>query len=281
MGAVRSGPTARGVAVSFVHVSRPVDDVAVITLERPDRLNAMAFEVIVPYREALEEVRADNGVRAVVVTGAGGAFCSGADLQDPGMPPEADGLRLSGIALRSMEALEAAVATMRRMRQPVIAAVDGPAIGGGFCLALAADLRVASSTATFRAAGISNGLTANELGISWLLPRAIGSTRSFELLLTGRVVEAEEALAIGLVNRVVGDAEVVPAALELAASITRHSQVGVELTKRLAWGGLESPSLDRTMDNEGIAQLYVRVTTKNFEEAVAARAEGRDPVFRD
>lgn len=265
--------------MSFVHVDHPTDGVAVVTLDRPDRKNAMAFDVMVPFREALEAVRADNAVRAVIVTGAGGAFCSGADLQNPGMPPESEGLHLAGIAQRSMETLASVVMTMRSMRQPVIAAVDGPAIGGGFCLALAADIRIASPTALFRAAGINNGLTANELGISFLLPRAVGSSRAFEILLTGRDVDADEAARIGLVSRVADDA--MAAALQTAALVTRHSQVGVELTKRLAWQGLESTSLANTMDAEGTAQLYLRVTTKNFEEAVEARAEGRRPVFRD
>ncbi len=265
--------------MSHVHVSRDGDDVAVITLDRAERLNAMAFDVMVPFVEALEEVRRDNSVRAVVVTGANGAFCSGADLTNPGRPPETEGLRLSGIAQRSMETLERVVTTMRHMRQPVIAAVDGAAIGGGFCLALAADIRVASPRAYFRAAGINNGLTANELGISFLLPRAVGTSRSFDILLTGRDVDATEAERIGLVSLIAEDA--LAAAIERARMITRHSQIGVELTKRMAWAGLESTSLSNTIDAEGTAQLYVRVTTKNFEEAIAARAEGRTPEFRD
>src|SRR5581483_30028 len=166
---------------------------------------AMAFDVMIPLRDALREVSADNDVRVVVLTGAGAAFCSGADLEDPGRVPGIDGLTLPTIALRSMELLEDVILTIRRMHQPVIAAVNGPAIGGGFCLALACDIAVAGSSAYFRAAGINNGLTASELGLSYLLPRAIGSSRAAEVMLTGRDVDAEEASRIGLVSRNVAD----------------------------------------------------------------------------
>src|SRR3954449_4023537 len=161
--------------VSYVKVERPRAGVALVTLDRPERMNAMAFDVMIPLREALEAVSGDNDVRVVVLTGAGGAFCSGADLEDPGRVPGIDGLTLPTIALRSMELPEAVIVAIRRMPQPVIAAVNGPAIGGGFCLALACDIRVAAEPAYFRAAGIANGLTASELGISYLLPRAVGS----------------------------------------------------------------------------------------------------------
>src|SRR5690348_5436995 len=188
--------------MTFVRVERPRDAVALVTLDRPERMNAMAFDVMVPLRDTLREVSSDNDIRVVVLTGAGTAFCSGADLEDPGRVPGIDGLTLPTIALRSMELLDEVILTIRRMHQPVIAAVNGPAIGGGFCLALACDLRLASDTAYFRAAGISNGLTASELGISYLLPRAIGSARAAELMLTGRDLGADEAERVGLVSQV-------------------------------------------------------------------------------
>ena len=177
----------------FVLVDHPRPGVALVTLNRPERMNAMAFDVMIPLRRSLEAISADNEVRVVVLTGAGGAFCSGADLEDPGTVPGIAGLTRPTIALRSMELLDGVILALRHMHQPVIAAVGGPAIGGGFCLAMAADIRVASEDAYFRAAGINNGLTATELAISYLLPRAIGSSRAFELLLTGRDVGAEEA----------------------------------------------------------------------------------------
>jgi enoyl-CoA hydratase len=267
----------------FVLVDRPRPRVALVTLNRPARMNAMAFDVMVPLRRTLEELSADNDVRVVVLTGAGGAFCSGADLEDPGMVPGIEGLTRPTIALRSMQLLDEVILALRHMHQPVIAAVGGPAIGGGFCLALAADIRIASDGAYFRAAGINNGLTATELAISYLLPRAIGSSRAFELLLTGRDVDAAEASRIGLVsNTVEGDHDtLLERCYEMADRIIGFSRVGVELTKRMMWSGLDAGSLHAHMEHEGVAQLFVRLTTQNFEEAVRARKDRRAPEFQD
>jgi len=267
--------------MSFVRVERPRDGIALVTLDRPERMNAMAFDVMIPLRETLEQISADNDVRVVVLTGAGRAFCSGADLEDPGRVPGIDGLTLPTIALRSMQLLDDVIMTIRRMHQPVIAAVNGAAIGGGFCLALACDIRVAGQAAYFRAAGINNGLTASELGISYLLPRVAGAGRAAEIMLTGRDVPAEEALSIGLVSQVVGSDVLLDTCYETAARITGFSRPGVELTKRMLAASLDASSLSAHMDHEGIAQLFVRLTTRNFEEAVAARREGRAPEFKD
>jgi enoyl-CoA hydratase len=267
--------------VSFVIVDKPRDGVTLITLNRPERMNAMAFDVMIPFREALEAVSLDNTTRVVVVTGAGDAFCAGADLEDPGMVPNIENLTVTTIALRAMELLDDVIVAIRRMHQPVIAAVNGPAIGGGFCLALACDIRVASEKAFFRAAGINNGLTASELGISYLLPRAIGSSRAFDIMLSGRDVDAAEAERIGLVSRTVADDELIDTTYELAGRIMGFSRVGVEVTKRMLWSSLEAGSLQSQMDHEGIAQLYVRLTTQNFEEAVRARKQKRPPDFKD
>src|SRR4030081_3190310 len=170
-------------------------------------MNAMAFDVMIPLRKAFEELSLDNDTRVVVVTGAGDAFCSGADLEDSGVVPDIAGLTTPGIAWRAMEVLQDGIPAIRRMPQPVIGAINGPAIGGGFCLAAATDIRIASERAYFRAAGINNGLTSSELGISYLLPRAVGSSRAFEILLSGRDVDAQEAERIGLVSRTVPDLE--------------------------------------------------------------------------
>jgi enoyl-CoA hydratase len=215
------------------------------------------------------------------VTGEGTAFSAGADLEDPGVVPNIDGLTVSSIALRAMGLLDDVILQLRRMHQPVIAAVNGPAIGGGLCLALAADIRIASERALFRAAGINNGLTASELGISYLLPRAIGSARAFEIMLSGRDVDAAEAKRIGLVSRTVSSDELLETCYLLAERIIGFSRPGVELTKRLLWSGMEAGSLQAHMDHEGLAQLYVRLTTQNFEESVRARKEKRPPQFRD
>ncbi len=267
--------------MSFTEVSQPHPQVAVVTLNRPERMNAMAFDVMIPFRDALREIGNDNAVRVVVITGAGHGFCSGADHENPGTMPNMDGLTLPTIALRSMEMLDDVITTIRRLHQPVIAAVNGAAIGGGFCLALAADVRVASDAAYFRAAGINNGLTAAELGLSYLLPRSVGHSRAAELMLTGRDVDAAEAERIGLVSRVVRPDDLLRACFELADRMNGWSRAGIELTKRQLWNSLDASSLQSHMDAEGTSQLFVRITTRNFEEAVAARKEGRAPDFTD
>src|ERR1700752_4785831 len=172
--------------VNLVLVEHPRPGVALITLNRPERMNSMAFDVMVPLKEALEQVTYDNSVRVVVLTGAGRGFSSGADHKSAGTVPNVEGLTRPTYALRSMQILDDVIMALRRMHQPVIAAVNGAAIGGGLCLALAADIRVASSGAYFRAAGINNGLTASALGLSYLLPRAIGSPRAVGVMLTRR-----------------------------------------------------------------------------------------------
>lgn len=267
--------------MAFVVSEKPRPFVTLVTLNRPERMNAMAFDVMIPLREALEEISRDNSTRVVVLTGAGHGFCSGADLENPGTIPNVDGLGLPTVALRSMELLDDVIRTVRRMHQPVIAAINGAAIGGGFCLALATDIRIAGESAYFRAAGINNGLTASELGISYLLPRAVGSTRAADIMLTGRDVDAVEAERIGVVSRVVSDDQLLESCYETAQQIIRWSHVGVELTKRSLWMSQDAASFESHLNYEGTAQLYVRLTTQNFEEAVRARKERRPPAFTD
>jgi enoyl-CoA hydratase len=265
----------------LVLVEQPRPGVALITLNRPERMNSMAFDVMVPLKAALEKVTYDNSVRVVVLTGAGRGFSSGADHKSAGTVPNVDGLTRPTYALRSMELLDDVILALRRLHQPVIAAVNGAAIGGGLCLALACDIRIAGSGASFRAAGINNGLTASELGLSYLLPRAIGTSRAFELMLTGRDVDADEAERIGLVSRTVSGDKLLDVCYELGERIASFSRPGIELTKRTLWSGLDAASLEGHMQAEGLGQLFVRLLTGNFEEAVAARAEQRAPIFTD
>jgi enoyl-CoA hydratase len=265
----------------MVLVEHPRPKVALITLNRPERMNSMAFDVMVPLKAALENITYDNSVRVVVLTGAGKGFSSGADHKSAGEVPHVQGLTRPTYALRSMAILDDVILALRRLHQPVIAAVNGAAIGGGLCLALAADIRVAASGAYFRAAGINNGLTASELGLSYLLPRAIGSSRAFEIMLTGRDIDAAEAERIGLVSRQVPEDQLLDTCYEIAERIAAFSRPGIELTKRTLWSGLDAASLEGHMQAEGLGQLFVRLLTTNFEEAVVARAEKRPPVFTD
>lgn len=267
--------------MSFILIEKPRPHVTQITLNRPERMNAMAFDVMVPLREALEEVSFDNDCRVVVLTGAGNGFCSGADLVDPGFLPIFEGLTMPGISRRAIKVLDDVILQLRDMHQPVIGAINGPAIGGGFCLSMVCDIRLASETAYFRPAGINNGLTAAELGLSFTLPRAIGSSRAFEIMLSGRDVDAQEAERIGLVSRVLPPEQLLDACYQLAERIVGFSQLGVELTKQMLWASLDSSSFHSHMNHEGHAQLFVRMTTRNFEEAIKARRDKRKPEFKD
>ena len=267
--------------MSFVTVEKPRPAVTLITLNRPERMNAMAFDVMVPFKEALEEVSFDNDTRVVIVTGAGAGFCSGADLEDPGWLDIFNGLTVPGIARRAMKILEDVIKAIHDMHQPVIGAINGPAIGGGFCLAMATDIRVAADSAVFRPAGINNGLTSAELGLSYLLPRAIGTSRAFEIMLTGRDVDASEAQRVGIVSKTVAGEVLLDECYAIAERIAGFSQLGVELSKQMLWAGVDAGGLHTHMNHEGHAQLFMRMTTKNFQEAITARKEGRAPDFKD
>jgi len=267
--------------MSYVEISKPRPHVALITLNRPERMNALSFETVQPLHDAIVSVGTDNDVWAVVLTGAGRGFCSGLDLEDHGIPPNISGLPMSRIATRAMALFADLVPAMRGMPQPVIGAINGPSYGGGLCLAVACDIRLAATSATFCGAGIKNGLTGTELGISWILPRAIGAAHAFEIILTGRELDAREAARVGLVSRVVPAAELLPAALDVADQICAHSPHGVAMTKRVLWSNLETGSLHAAMDLEARNQLLVRMTTSNLDEAIRARKEGRKPNYAD
>jgi enoyl-CoA hydratase len=267
--------------MAYVETSKPRPHVRVITLNRPERMNALSFDTVLPLHDAILEAGADNDTWAVILTGAGRGFCSGLDLEDHGIPPNIAGLPMSRIATRAMALFADLVPAMRNIPQPVIGAINGPSYGGGLCLAVACDIRLAAESATFCGAGIKNGLTGTELGISWILPRAIGAAHAFEIILTGRELDAREAERVGLVSRVVPDTELLPAALDVADQICAHSPHGVAMTKRVLWSNLETGSLHAAMDLEARNQLLVRMTTNNLDEAIRARREGRKPSYGD
>ena len=265
----------------YVLVDKPRPHTSVITLNRPERLNAMSFEVVGPLHEAIREVGADNDTWVVVLTGAGRGFCSGLDLEDHGVPPGIAGLPMSRIATRSMAIFADLVPALRALPQPVIAAINGPAWGGGLCLSCGADIRLAAESATFCMAGVRNGLTGTELGISWLLPRLVGASHAFEIILSGREFAAREAERIGFVSRVVPDVDLLEDAFALARQICEWSPHGVAMTKQVLWANLEIGSLRAAIDLESRNQLLVRLTTANLDEAIRARKAGRKPEFKD
>src|SRR3954471_2564010 len=141
----------------LVRVEKPQPHTAVVTLDRPDRLNAMSIELVIELDRKLDEIAEDNDCYVVVLTGAGRAFCSGLDLKDYGIIPNIDGLQVGRIAQRSMRYYSRLIPLMRRMHQPIITAVNGPSYGGGMCLTLGAEIRIAATSATFNSTGIVNG----------------------------------------------------------------------------------------------------------------------------
>lgn len=260
----------------FVLVDHPQPHVALVTLNRPERMNSMAFDVMVPLKEVLAELTYDNSVRVVVLTGAGRGFSSGADHKSAGSVPHVAGLTRPTYGLRSMELLDDVILAMRKLHQPVIAAVNGAAIGGGLCLALAADIRVAAGDAYFRAAGINNGLTASELGLSYLLPRAIGASRAFEIMLTGRDVGAEEAERIGLVSICVDDDQVQARALAVAEQLAAGSPSAIRWTKHALnnWLRMAGPTFDASL-----AMEFMGFSGPEVREGAGALKEKRKPKF--
>lgn len=266
--------------MSLVEVEAIDESVRVVRLSRPERLNALSIDLAVELDERLAEVGADNRARVVVLTGAGRAFCSGLDLKDYGIIPNIDHLSVHRIASRSMRIYSQLTKRLRSIPQPVVAAVNGVAFGGGMCLSLGCDLRIASETAVFNATGIVNGLSSAEMGAGWLLPRLIGSANSNDLLLTGRRVDAAEALRMGLVSRVVPHERVLDEALEMAASMSRYSHHGLEATKSTLWTELEISSLDAAIEFEDRNQLMAGFTD-NLPEAIRAFDSDREPVYLD
>jgi enoyl-CoA hydratase len=261
-----------------VDISYPRDAIAQITLNRPDKLNAMTSEMVELLHESLSSVGRDREVRVVILTGAGRGFCAGLDLGGYG---EAPGYEWKGSVERGFAVqkhIASLIPRLRSLPQPVIAAVNGPAAGGGFALVLGSDIRIAATTARFNAAFIRIGLSACDIGTSWLLPRLIGAARAQELMLTGRLFDAEEALRIGLLVDVVPNEVLLDAALAKAEEIRLNTPLGVALTKEGMWSALEIPGLQAAIDLENRQQIMVSFSD-DAREMRRAKSEGRPPHF--
>jgi enoyl-CoA hydratase/carnithine racemase len=261
----------------LVLVDRPRPDVAVVTLNRPDRLNALSFALVDELHAALDDIHLDNSCRVVVLTGAGRGFCSGLDLTNIEGSSTSAGTTGPRAGMLSQEHIAALPLKLRRLQQPVIAAVNGPAYGGGFALALACDLRVAAPEARFCSQFIKLGLGGCDIGISYTLPRLVGGSRAFELLLTARTVDAGEAARIGLVAEVVEPGvSVLDRALALAATICDYAPFGVAMTKEVMWSNLDAPSFEVAIHLENRTQILAS-TGGEVMEAAAAFREKRAP----
>ncbi len=231
------------------------DGVATITLNRPEKLNALSHELVEDLHCTLDGIRANNDCRVVVLTGAGRGFCSGLDLSDPNPQKAGKGTEFPRSGMRWQERIADLTAKIHRLRQPVIAAVNGPAAGGGMGIALACDIRIASETARFCTQFIKLGIGGCDIGISYTLPRIIGAGPAFDLILTARVVDAAEALRLGMVSRISSDDAVVDDALAMAETLCGYGKFGVESTKQVLWANLDAASLESALHLENRSQI--------------------------
>jgi enoyl-CoA hydratase/carnithine racemase len=255
-------------------VTQPAESVALITLNRPDRLNAMTVTMFAELEATARAIGDDHDVRAVILTGAGKAFCAGYDLDD------AEGLAaLSPLGmLERQEQASRALSAVRAIPVPVIAAVNGAAAGGGMALSLMADIRLGSLAAKFNAAMVKIGLSAGDLGISWLLPRLIGPAQAAEIAYTGRTVEAQEAERLGLINQLTGADDLLERAYAMAAQICANSPGGIKLSKRALHSNMEIASFAAALELENRGQALL-TRCSDMPEALAAFREKRVPRF--
>ena len=247
-------------------VQRPHAGVAVLELNRPKQLNAINDAMVGELNHTLAALAADNSVNAVVLTGAGRGFCSGIDMRDFGPRlPEATDPAID--RLRFQETMAALPQALRDIPQPVIAAVNGPCVGAGFALCLAADIRICSTAATFGNAAILLGLSGAEMGMSYFLPRIVGTSVAADWMLTGLTVSADEADRRGLVSQLVAHEDLRGRALEIATRIAELTPLGVQLTKRALQVNADASGLDAALELENRNQVLSHAT----EEAAARR----------
>jgi len=249
------------------------DAIGTITLNRPDQLNAINRAMSRELIDAIDGLDGDPAVRAVILTGSGEAFCAGADLSvGPATFEPARSEDRGSTTRRDWGGV--LVLRLFAMNKPVIAAVNGAAVGGGFAFALACDIRFASSDATFGAVFIKRGVSACDMGTSYLLPRLVGASRAAELMLTGRVFDAAEAREMGLVLDVVAPGAVVDRALQTARLIVANGPLAVWMTKETMWQTIDAPSYRHALDMENRTQVMCTATGE-LTEAFAAFREGR------
>jgi enoyl-CoA hydratase/carnithine racemase len=253
---------------------RGSDGVAVLTLDRPDTLNSLTFDVYGQLERLFHDLDEDETVKVVVLTGHGRGFCSGGSVEEiigPLLETELDGTltftRMTGAVVRNM----------LRLSKPIVAAVNGVAAGAGAVLALASDMRVLASSAKFAFLFTKVGLTGADMGAAWLLPKVIGTGRAMELLLLGDKVTAEEAYRIGLANRVVADDQVLAEALAIARRLAAGPGLALAMTKKMVWN--EWPmDLEAAIEQEAQAQALL-LRAHDHREFYNAWMERREPRF--
>lgn len=242
-----------------VELERPADGVVILRLNRPQRLNAIDEIMQTELLDVLNDLAADRSVRAAVLTGAGRGFCAGIDMRDFG-PSMLDASAPALDRMRFQERMAALVEAVHALPQPVIAAVNGPCVGAGLALCLAADIRICSAAASFGNAAILLGLSGAEMGMSYHLPRIVGTSVAADWMLTGRTVSAAEADRRSLVSEVVDPDRLADRAVELASLIASHSPLGTQLTKRALQVNTDATSLASAMELENRNQVISHAT---------------------
>jgi enoyl-CoA hydratase len=262
----------------LVQSESPEAGIRVLRLSRPEKLNALTLPMVSELKLAFDDVGRDESCRVVILTGAGRGFCAGVDVGQT-VERRKGGLEPS-VKLRNQLQFVSLLSSLRSIPQPLIAAVNGPAVGIGMALVLASDIRILEPTATLHVGALRIGLTAGEGGMTYLLPRLVGASRAFEILLTGRPIPVPEAHAIGLASRVAEPGTCVAESISIARGIAENSPFGVMMTKRLLWANLESPGLDAAMQLEAHSQMLVSMSA-DTGEAMSAFLEKRKPVFNE
>ncbi len=265
--------------MDFEDISYGVEDgIATITLNRANTLNAFRFQLIEEWRKAIELAREDDSVKVLIVTGAGRAFSSGADpkvllaMRDKEPPPP-----LAQRMLMKTQSMMNVVRTVATMDKPYIAAVNGPAVGGGMDMISMCDIRFASDKAKFGMAFVRMGEIPTAGGC-YFLPRIIGVARACEMIWTGKIINAEEALRIGYVTRVVPHEQLMPTVMDFARQLCKGPTVAINLTKRLIWHCLDL-DLNTALEAQLVSQNVVEATY-DAREGPLAWLEKREPIFK-
>lgn len=246
-----------------------------VTLNRPDSLNALNRQMVDDLLDYTQSLYWDKAVRVVVLQGAGRGFCAGLDLKERDNSP-----RSPTNGLTSQRRISEIVMRMRRCPQPFISLVHGAACGGGFALALASDIRIAGQSARMNAAFIRIGLSACDIGVSYFLPRLVGVSVASELMLTGRFINAERALRVGLVSDVVADDKLAEAAQVYLKDMLTTSPLGLRMTKECLNMSVDAGSLEAAIAMEDRNQILC-AQTQDFPEGIRAFLEKRDPNYQD
>ena len=249
--------------------------VAWLTLNRPHNLNALSAQMVAELEDFLHRLPTQTETRVVVMKGAGRAFCAGLDLKEQNRGSTGLGSSTTD-TVETQRRMSNLVVAMRRAPQPFIAAIRGPAAGGGFALALACDVRIAGESARFNAAFIKIGLSACDMGVSYFLPRAVGISIASELMLTRRFINASRALATGLVSEIVADSEIDAAAGRLAQEMVETSPLGLRLTKECLAASVDAGNLETAIYMEDRNQTLC-VRAGYIAEGARAFVEKRKP----